>query len=155
MIVPIIPHIIRVKIRNFLDFFLVGKKLAIPAQSQHQVTTLIPLQMRHYTLLMARGVHLQRQLAIQPDATFTLVSITMATDRCMVKPIELRIPHIQSIVQTFHRISVFRKIEGGTYIEVAIWCQGNAGIPRPTELFIPSSIIRSVSKLSCGDLPST
>ena len=61
-----------------------------------QHSACVALKMCYNALLVARSIDFASSLPVQPDATFALIGITVATQLCVVEPIELRIFNIQS-----------------------------------------------------------
>ena len=48
---------------------------------------------------MARSVHLVCGLAVQPHTTLALISVAVATQRCMVEFIELWTLYVKTVIQ--------------------------------------------------------
>ena len=92
-----------------------------------QHTACVALKMCYDTLLVARSIDFACGLSVQPDAAFALICITVATQLCMVAPIELRIFDIQSRLQVTYAETILAYFAYGHLAAVCLLCMIESG----------------------------
>ena len=69
-------------------------------------------------MLMTGGVHLQRGLAVEPNAAAALIGVAVAADGGVIQPVELTVGHVGAAVKVAHAVGlivIVGKCEAKTY----------------------------------------
>lgn len=92
-----------------------------------QHSACVALKMCYDTLLVARSIDFACGLSVQPDAAFALIGITVATQLCVVEPIELWIFDVQSRLQVTYAETFLAYFAYGRLATVCLLCLIESG----------------------------
>ena len=97
-VLKLLPDLKRVQVVDFLDVDL-RHELANFSDIIQQVAGSVAFQVRHHALLARGRVEVPSQLAVEPEATATLVGIAVAAQGRVVELKQLRIRNVQTVLQ--------------------------------------------------------